>query len=635
MWNLQYTIPTFVILSIFLVYYIVRPKINTRINRTFILLILVETATMITNYVSTSIDNAYASYSIPALYFANIAFFICYVLRSFLFAQFTIDVLELTYKTARIVYLLNYTVLAVCLTLSVINPWIHAVFSMDSAGYHSGPAYIMMLLHFLYYTFGSMFLLLFKGRNLSLLKYISILAYTLILILGIFIRYLFPHLVIMDLFTLLAIIIQFLTFQNPDIYLEKRTHFFNRYAFETTITEVISTNRSRNMLGMILKNYTDNRILYGSTQMDTGLKAIANYLRSNFSSANFYYLRNGEFIIESRPDVDLMKIKEEISNRFISSWNREHAKLYLQVGFVIADQSVRFDSTEQFMDCLEATFHQVDQVGMNECLVLDEARKIERKHYLGIKRSIETAIKENNVKVYLQPIVDAKTKKLVGAEALARLEDPNQGFIMPGDFIALAEENGSIISLGEQIFRKVCEFMEYNGKKLNLSWINVNLSPIQCMDTNLPEEFMNIINEYRLSPNMIHLEITEQENVDHTLMKRQIQKMTAKGFSFVLDDYGTGYSNIDRIKNLPLINVKMDMSIVWEYFDHPDSILPLSIQMLRDMGFSVTAEGVETEEMALKLQEMGCTYLQGYYFSKPLPMTEFYKRYSNITTYTT
>jgi EAL domain-containing protein (putative c-di-GMP-specific phosphodiesterase class I) len=242
-----------------------------------------------------------------------------------------------------------------------------------------------------------------------------------------------------------------------------------------------------------------------------------------------------------------------------------------------------------------------------------------------MKRSVENAIKKSDVLVYLQPIIDASTGKLAGAEALARLKDPKLGMIMPSEFISLAEENGSILTMGEQIFRKACEFMVYYGKQISLPWINVNLSPIQCLDHNLPEEFYNIIKEYSLTPDQIRLEITEEENIDHNLLQQQIHSMEEKGFSFILDDYGTGYSNIDRIKKLSFHHIKMDKSIVWEYFKKPDDILPLTVQMFRSLGMSVTAEGVETAEMAEELTKMGCTHLQGYYYAKPMPMEQFYE----------
>jgi EAL domain-containing protein (putative c-di-GMP-specific phosphodiesterase class I) len=115
--------------------------------------------------------------------------------------------------------------------------------------------------------------------------------------------------------------------------------------------------------------------------------------------------------------------------------------------------------------------------------------------------------------------------------------------------------------------------------------------------------------------------------IDDGFLKRQIQAMKGKGFMFVLDDYGTGYSNLSRLKNCPFINVKLDMSLVWDYIKSPDKILPSMIEAFRHMGFSITAEGIEDETMAATMTDIGCDYLQGYHFSKPLPIDEFVVKY--------
>ena len=625
MWNLDYTIPTFLILTVILIYYITRPRIKIRMNRTFITLIFVNLATMVSDYIATTMDISHASYSISLLYIANMLFFFFYVLRSYLFYRFTVDALAIHPRICSPVELTGFAVIFVSQLLVLVSPWLHTVFSIDNLGYHSGPAYPMMTVHFLYFVIISILLLLTKGKDLSFFRFTSILAYNMILLLGIFIRLILPHVLLMDLFTLLAIIISFLSFQNPTNYLEERTRFFNQQAFETTVHEMIASHKSYQILGFILKNYTDNRILYGNTQMDSGLNAIAGYLRQNYPKFTYFYLGSGRFILQAPESADLKEVQENLLSRFNRSWNGNNAKLYLQVGFITVNSRQSFDSDEQFLDCLHSTFRQADNITRNNCLVIDEEHKKAREHYLDMKRSVENAIKKSDVLVYLQPIIDASTGKLAGAEALARLKDPKLGIIMPAEFIPLAEENGSILTMGEQIFRKACEFMIYYGKQISLPWINVNLSPIQCLDHNLPEEFYNIIKEYNLTPDQIRLEITEEENIDHNLLQQQIHSMEEKGFSFILDDYGTGYSNIDRIKKLSFHHIKMDKSIVWEYFKKPDDILPLTVQMFRSLGMSVTAEGVETAEMAEELTKMGCTHLQGYYYAKPMPMEQFYE----------
>ena len=126
---------------------------------------------------------------------------------------------------------------------------------------------------------------------------------------------------------------------------------------------------------------------------------------------------------------------------------------------------------------------------------------------------------------------------------------------------------------------------------------------------------------------MIHLEITEQSIIDYAMMKEQIDGLRDAGFPFVLDDYGSGYSNLTRVKHYPFIDIKLDMEVVWDYFKTRDSLLPHVVTAFKELGFTITAEGIETQEMADALAGIGCNHLQGYLFDRPLPIDEFVKKY--------
>ena len=627
MWNIEYTIPTFLILLILLIYYAVRPKLKTRVNRTFSWLLAADVATMFFDYVSTIMDVYHDSYSIPALYVANTLFFVCFMLRSYLFYRMTVSVLELRFEKMKWSCGIAVGLLLLSVAIAVLSLWKQTMFSIDQEGYHSGPFYNVLYIQFLYCILLSIVLLFRFGRAMSKFDFVTVLIYNLLLLLGLVIRYLMPKVVIMNMFCLLAIFVVFLNFENPGHFIDKKTGLFSRTALETIMNELIATGGMRQMLGFVIKNYVENRELYGGRQMDAGIVSIAAYLKETFPKYTIYYLRGGQFVIGMQDGEDVEKVYEAIRDRFQNPWKAENANLFLQVGFVTENSHTRFQHVAQFIDCLQDAFRRVDNLRKSECLVLDESRRQEWMHRLAVKRAIENAISENRVEVYLQPIVDAGTYTLVGAEALARIMDTELGLIMPSDFIQIAEKNGSIITLGEQIFRKTCAFFAEYREQLGLQWINVNLSPIQCMDSDLPMQFSAIVNEYHIPPEGIHLEITEQQNVDSDSMNECIHEMRKMGFSFVLDDYGTGYSNMERIRKLPLINVKIDMSLVWEYFRTPDPMLPLCINLAQNIGASVTAEGVEERHMAEELHRQGCDYLQGYYFSPPVPMEDFVRKY--------
>ena len=178
------------------------------------------------------------------------------------------------------------------------------------------------------------------------------------------------------------------------------------------------------------------------------------------------------------------------------------------------------------------------------------------------------------------------------------------------------------------MFEKTCQFIQQNDiKAMGLSWINVNLSPIQFLRRDLNKRFTTILNKYKIDPETIHLEITEESMIDFDLLQAQMQTMKESGFRFVLDDYCLGYSNVARMKKCPFINIKLDMEFVWDYFKEKDKILPTLVQTIKLMGFTITAEGIESLEMADAMRDIGCDYLQGFVFSKPLSVDEFSQKY--------
>ncbi|MBR1722974.1 MAG: EAL domain-containing protein [Treponema sp.] len=276
-----------------------------------------------------------------------------------------------------------------------------------------------------------------------------------------------------------------------------------------------------------------------------------------------------------------------------------------------------------------SAFRDAERLNTSDIVINEETiRKIE--HSTLVKRAVEYAVEHDEVEMFLQPLVNTSDYKLVGAEALARIRDDKGNLVSPGLFIPIAEKNGRISMMGEQMFEKACKFIhDYDIDKMGISWINVNLSPIQFLRHDLNQRFSAMLEKYNVSADKIHLEITEATMIDYVLLKKQIDLMQKTGFQFVLDDYGSGYSNVSRLKRCPFINIKLDMEIVQDYFKDCDKILPALVHAFKQMNFTVTAEGVETFEMAESMKKIGCDFLQGFYFSKPLPVSEFVKKYGN------
>ena len=243
----------------------------------------------------------------------------------------------------------------------------------------------------------------------------------------------------------------------------------------------------------------------------------------------------------------------------------------------------------------------------------------------GMDSIIERALANHGFHVYYQPIYSIEKKRFVSAEALLRLIDEKEGFISPEIFIPAAEKSGAIHKIGDYVLTEVFQFIassEY--KKLGLEYIEINLSVSQCMHHGLADSILESMSRYGVSSNQVNLEITESAaSYDQSVMSENLERLSAAGLTFSLDDYGTGYSNMYRIAALPLKIVKLDKTFVNNQNSKMWTILQNTVRMIKDLNMQIVVEGIETEEMVKKFSDLKCDFIQGYFFSKPIPQREF------------
>lgn len=241
---------------------------------------------------------------------------------------------------------------------------------------------------------------------------------------------------------------------------------------------------------------------------------------------------------------------------------------------------------------------------------------------------ISRGIKNRNFEMYYQPIYSIKEDKYISAEALIRLNDEVYGFVSPALFIPAAEESGAIHEIGDYVIEEVCRFVgSEEFKDSGLEYVEINLSVAQCIESDLYDKIDSCMKKYGVRPDQINLEITETAvDYDPETTDRNIDRLAESGIPFSLDDYGTGYSNIKRVVSLPLSIVKLDKTLVDE-MDTPLMWIVISntVRMLKRMGKKILVEGIEDKRSFMKFMDIGCDYIQGFYFSKPLPKDEFLK----------
>ena len=624
MWNYSYILPSTMILLIFLAYYFLRPRLPLRMNTAFVLLLLADLFTILMDYISSRMDENFMAYSIPALYLVNMGFFVGFVFRTYLFTRFTFTVLE-NYKPVRIVLLHAATGLFIISELLVFSsPISHGIFYIDEGGYHSGSAYIYLTYMSFLFMLLSLLMILCCARKLPGKVVLPLVGSIMILTLGIIIRLMRPDILIMDTFFLMAIILLFLSFQNPSSYLNNEQTSFNGDAFHILIEEWHRHNRPYSILGFVIHGYNEYRGILGGPQMDQIVVMINKFLQNYFPQAELFYLEKGRFALAQAEAMDFDRVSQEIRSRFEQPWNAGFGDITLQISFVQIDSSLVESSADRINNILLIALENAGRSRASSSDDFSSAGVQVIEDQLEIRQALDHALDNDAVEIFLQPIIDSSSSGVIGAEALARVRNDQGQILSPAVFIPLAEKGGQIDLLGEQMFRKTCAFIrDHDLSPAGIQWINVNLSPYQFSRRDLVPRFSNIMEEYGVGSDQIHLEITEQALVDYSLLQEQIRTMQEAGFHFVLDDYGTGYSNLIRLRQYPFHTIKIDMEVVWDYCRDPFPILPAFIQSLKQMGLSITAEGIEDEQMAKIMTEIGCDYLQGYYYSKPVPAEEF------------
>ncbi len=251
-----------------------------------------------------------------------------------------------------------------------------------------------------------------------------------------------------------------------------------------------------------------------------------------------------------------------------------------------------------------------------------------------VKAYVDTAIREDEFCVYLQPKFDIKSNTVKGSEALIRWNYKKKEFLPPYRFIPFFEKDGSIAKIDDVVLHKVCQALaKWKGEGKPLYPISVNLSRKRLYDEKLVDHLMEIVDSYGIRHELIDFELTESATYDDTdRLICLLQDLRGRGFKISMDDFGTGYSSLSLLTQMPLDTLKIDKSFV----DHVSTqsekkeditVIRHIIALAKELGFTCLAEGAETKEQVERLGELGCEIIQGYYFSKPIPMDEFEKLY--------
>jgi diguanylate cyclase (GGDEF)-like protein/PAS domain S-box-containing protein len=410
------------------------------------------------------------------------------------------------------------------------------------------------------------------------------------------------------------------------------TELPNRHLFMDRLGQALSRTRRRHkqvaVLFMDLDRFKVVNDSLGHEVGDLLLTVVAQRLRRCLRPEDTLARFGGDEFVVMIDAVDdpaqAVQVAERITEELRSPFIIEGRDLYViaSIGISLGDARTR-DPDDLLREADTAMYRAKDEGG--DFRVFNPAMYERAFRRLEVENDLRRAIEQEEFVVHYQPIVDLQTGELWGMEALVRWDHPERGLLEPSEFVPVAEQSGLVIPMGEQILREACfrakEWQEENPRIPSLV-MSVNLSASQLSRLDLADTVERVLGETGLEGNRLILDVTETVYVKVLAGNTAIlDRLRGLGVRFSIDDFGTGYSSLSYLRRLPADAIKIDQYFVRGLGENVEdkAVVRMIIELAHTLGLEVIAEGVETEEQADLLKEMGCDFAQGYHFSKPFP----------------
>lgn len=422
------------------------------------------------------------------------------------------------------------------------------------------------------------------------------------------------------------------------LYFDSLTGLPNYRSFEEKLNiEIQHAKDHYKSLAVILLSLDDFRFInstFGHQIGDLLLKEFSVRLKSILSDKAALHRMNGDIFVLLMKDILHPEKINQTLNKMAALINKEPFiikgnEIYVSVSIGVSHYPYSGENQEILLKNAEIAMYRAKHNGKNQCQVFSPTMDLFSYKQFILRNDSKKALVRNEFCVYYQPRVDPVNGEMVSAEALIRWEHPKWGMVVPEEFIAMAEESGLIIPIGEWMIRKICsELKKWERENIWYKRISINLSSLQLIQANFVEKVTSILNETGVKPTWIEFEITESAVIkNEEQVIKTLQGLKSLGITIALDDFGTGYSSLSYLMKLPCDTIKIDKSLINEIHRDKDNheIISSIIALCHKLRKSVVAEGVESKEQLMVLRKLNCDEVQGYLYSKPINEVEYKK----------
>ena len=406
--------------------------------------------------------------------------------------------------------------------------------------------------------------------------------------------------------------------------------YTKEYLYERIAKRLNNDKDTDYMIGFFeISNFKLINDVFGSKFGTFAVESITDFLKKNASEKTLYgRLSFDSFgVLIDKAKFDEEKIEAMLERFTVKDENLEH-HIFIRFGIYDFSADDKID-VPLFFDSARLATTMIKDSYQKRIVYYDDKFRESIIHDQLISNQLNDAIETRQIRPYLQPIVDSRGM-LAGAEALVRWIHPEEGFMNPGQFIPTFEKNGLISVVDKYMWRCACELLAKWKSKSIENFISVNISPKDFYRLDVVSELKSLIEEFGIEPVKLRIEITETAmTTDSVDMLKIVGDLREYGFIVEMDDFGSGYSSLNLLKDINLDLIKIDMQFLKDSERNMKAglIIKNIINMSEDLGIDTLTEGVETAKQFEKLYDMGCRLYQGYYFSKPVPVEDFEKQW--------
>lgn len=629
-WNLAYDyVATFLILLV-VVWYMTERRVPVKAHRAFLVLVSVVFVATCTEIAATHMALGTSEFDSDMVYLVIDAQNVFLNLVAVAFAYYILQLGHIDVRNIRLISRLFNAAVVVDVAVGVVNYFTRTAFSFEDGRYRIlGMSYIWYALDSAMIII-SVVVLIRHVERFNFLRTFALLFNVICGVVGCALQVVMYQPLINFFLSTLCLTLYYYV-HNPSNVTDPVTKQFNRKFMGEYVTNLFTSGKRFAVIALAMDDFKFINKTYGVGNGDNLLLQVGSFLETVKAGKTVFRFGSDQFCVIINKNVDETdEIAKVIHDRFRHPWFSESQMGIMMSASVCCIECPR-DAVDygELVEVLDYSMSIAKRTSKGKITRASDVNLDRIKQDKAVEKAVKQAMDRDELLVYYQPIFSVNKGVYNSAEALVRLHDDELGWISPEIFIPIAEKNGLIIEMGEMILNKVCRFIhDFNLSETTVEYIEVNISPVQLMQQNFTERVKSIMGEYDVKPSQINIEITETATMtSSTAVRDNIEKLIEYGVSFSLDDYGSGNANIDYINHMPFKIIKLDKYIIWDSFKNSKAGITLeyTIGMLNALKLYIVAEGVETEEMKNHLVNIGCHYMQGWYYSKAIADEEFIK----------